>query len=310
MDISLHATLFLTPREACSWALSRFKRDCLSNIWGHGVYPEFIKFVGVIVTDHSSFQECAKNGLFTSKKETDFFRGCKFFHLLNMDNSISSYEQIQPTEFSVLAANLFHSRVDYQLSTTSTYRIGVTALSYLITISYYKVNNQLSFMQETSPDGIIRFERICRHMKDHTFDNVGTILNFLSKYSALSRFNRILVSVCAGMAETEMHSEEMCICLDIDKRSFFSSHLALKFIRTKQCNNTIFHRHDMSVGLYAFLQAIRDSTALPLVILFQHPCPTKNLHKLSMGSRDCFRALSKNIVQSVHFVYDWQTHPA
>ncbi len=124
MDISLYATLFLTPGEACLWALSRFKRDCLSNIWGNGAYPQFIKFFGVIVTDHSSFQECAKNGLFTSKKELDFFRGCKFFHLLNMDNSISSYEQIHPTEFSVLAANLFHSRVDYQLSTTSTYRIG------------------------------------------------------------------------------------------------------------------------------------------------------------------------------------------
>ena len=220
MDIFLHVTPFLTPGEACLWALSRFKRDCLSNIWGDGVYPEFIKFVGVIVTDHSSFQECANNGLFTSKKEKDFFQGCKFFHLLNMDNSISSYEQIHPTEFSVLAANLFYSRVDYQLSTTSTYRIGVTALSYPITISYYKVNNQLRVMQETSPDGIIRFERICRHMKDHTFDNVGTILNFLSKYSALSRFNRIVVSVCAGMAETEVHSEEMCICLDIYKRSF------------------------------------------------------------------------------------------
>ncbi len=178
MDISLHSTLFFTPGEACSWALSRFKRDCLSNIWGNGIYPEFIKFVRVIVTDHSSFQECTKNGLFTSKKETDFFRGCKFFHLLNMDNSISLYEQIHPTEFSVLAANLFHSRVDYQLSTTSTYRIGVTALSYPITITYYTVNNQLRVMQETSSDGIIRLERICRHMKDHTFNNVGTIKNF------------------------------------------------------------------------------------------------------------------------------------
>ena len=227
-----------------------------------------------------------------------------------MDNSISSYERIHPTEFSVLAENLFHSRADYQSSTTSTYRIGVTALSHPILITYYEVNNQLRVMQETSPDSIIRLERMCRHMKNHTFDNVGTILNFLSKYSALSRFNRIVVSVCAGMAETELHSEEMCICLYLDKRSFFSSHFALKFLRTKQCNNIIFHRHDMSVGLYAFLQAIRESKALPLVILFQHPWPTKNLHKLSIASSDCFHALSENTVQGVHFVYDWHTNPA
>jgi hypothetical protein len=83
---------FLTPGETCSWALSRFKRDGLSNICGNGIYPEFIKFVGVLVTDNSSFQECTKNVLFSSKKETDFFRGCKFFHLINMENSILSYE--------------------------------------------------------------------------------------------------------------------------------------------------------------------------------------------------------------------------
>ena len=82
-------------------------------------------------------------------------------------------------------------------------------------------------MQETSPDSIIRLEMMCRHMKDHTFDNVGTILNFLFKYSALSRFNRIVVSASAGVVETELHSEEMCICLDLDKQSFFSSHFAL-----------------------------------------------------------------------------------
>jgi hypothetical protein len=59
---------FLTPTEACSWALSRFKRDGLSNIWGYGIYPAFIKFVGVLVTDNSSFTECAQNALFLQKR--------------------------------------------------------------------------------------------------------------------------------------------------------------------------------------------------------------------------------------------------
>ena len=300
---------FLMPGEACSWALSRFKRDGLSNICVHGVYPEFIKFVGVLFTDNSSFQECTKNDLFSSNKETDFFQGCKFFHLLNMHNSSLSYERIHPTEFSVLADNLFHSRVDYQLSTNSIYRRGVTALSHPITTTYYEVNNQLRVMQDTSPDHIIRLEMMCRQMKDHTFDNVETICNFLSKYSALSRFNRIVVSVSAGVAETELHSEEMCICLDLDKRSFYSSHFALKYLLSKKCNNVIFHRHDMSVGLYTLLHLIWQNTELPLVILFQHPCPTKNLHKLSIASSDCFRALSETLVESVHYVYDVHSNP-
>ncbi len=88
------------------------------------------------------------------------------------------------------------------------------------------------------------------------------------------------------MAETELHSEEMCICLDVDKKSFYSSHFALKILLSKKANNIIFHKHDMSVGLYSLLQVIKKSTALPLVILFQHPFPTKNLHKLSIASSD------------------------
>jgi hypothetical protein len=52
-----------------------------------------------------------------------------------------------------------------------------------------------------------------------------------------------------------------------------------------------------------------ESTALPLVILFQHPCPTKNLHKLSIASSDCFNALNETMVESIHYVYDWHSNP-
>jgi hypothetical protein len=41
-----------------------------------------------------------------------------------MENSILSYEKIDPTEFSELSDNLFHASVDYQFSTNSTYRRG------------------------------------------------------------------------------------------------------------------------------------------------------------------------------------------
>ncbi len=94
-------------------------------------------------------------------------------------------------------------------------------------------------MQHTSPDRIIRLEIVCKHMKDHSYDNVDTMYRFLCNYSTFSRFNRIVVSVGAGMAETEMHSDEMCICLDLDKRSFFSSHFALRFLRLKSPTSSI-----------------------------------------------------------------------
>jgi hypothetical protein len=49
--------LFRTQGEACTWPLSLFKRDRLSNICGPN-YPEFVKFVGTIVTDLNSIQDC------------------------------------------------------------------------------------------------------------------------------------------------------------------------------------------------------------------------------------------------------------
>jgi hypothetical protein len=142
-------------------------------------------------------------------------------------------------------------------------------------------------------------------MKDHSFDSVEATACFLSRYNSLSKFKRIVVSVCAGMAETELHSDDMCICLDVDKRSFFSAYFALKFLCPNKYKRLVFHRHDMSVGLYSLIKQLRNSTALPLVILFQHPSPTMNHHKLSIVSHDCYRALlSDNVVESVHYVYD------
>jgi hypothetical protein len=294
---------FLTPGEACSWALSRFKRDGLSNIWGKDVYPEFIQFVGVIATEASSFQECTKTVDLSSKIEEEFFRGWKFFRLLKTNNSTKSYERIDPTEFGKLSADLFRSRIDFQFSTISVYRKGFTA-SRSITKTSYEVNDQLQVMQETSPDHIIRLEVICRHMNDHTLDCVEATVCFLSRYNSLSEFNRIVVSVCAGMAETELHSNEMCICLDVDKRFLFSANFAQTLLCPKEYNRLICHRHDMSNGLYSLISQLRDRTALPLVILFQHPSPTMKPHKLSIASRDCFRALSDNVLESVHYVYD------
>ena len=301
---------FLTPGEACSWTLSRFKRDGLSNIWGDGVYPEFVQFVGVIVTDTSSYQDCTETVHLSSQIEREFFQGCKFLHLINMKNCTTSYERIKPTEFKILSDDLFRSRVDYQLSTNSVYQKSVTALSRSINKTYYEVNNRLRVMQESSPDHIIRLEVMCKEMKDHTFDNVEEIVGFLSRYTTLTNFDRIVVSVCAGMAETELHSDEMCICLDVDKRSLYSAFFAMKFLHQKQNNRLVFHRHDMSNGLYALLKQLRNSTALPLVVLFQHPSPTMNQYKLSIASHDCFRALTDNVVQSVHYVYDRHPNPS
>jgi hypothetical protein len=111
------------------------------------------------------------------------------------------------------------------------------------------------------------------------------------------------VSLCAGRAETELLSEDLCICMDVDKQALFSSLFALGYMYRKKAN-IIYHIPDMFVGIYSLLETIRKISELPVVVLFQHPCPTKSKDKLSRSASDCFRALSDYFIDSIYFVYN------
>jgi hypothetical protein len=156
---------------------------------------------------------------------------------------------------------------------------------------------------QISSDEIIRFEDVCRPMRDHSFGNFERVSKFQIKFSHLAKYKRIVVSLCAGRAETELLSEDLCICMDVGKRALFSSLFALRYMYRKKAN-IIYHRRDMSVGVYSLLQTIWKISELPVVVLFQHPCPTKSRDKLSRSASDCFRTLSDYFIDSVHFVYD------
>lgn len=57
--------LFKEPGQAMTWSLGRFKKDCLSNIFGPGSYPGFMMFVGCI---HISPKSLVKSAMPGSKR--------------------------------------------------------------------------------------------------------------------------------------------------------------------------------------------------------------------------------------------------
>ena len=72
-----------------------------------------------------------------------------------MKQKTGNYQSMDYFSTGVLSEKSFHASVDYQFSTNSTYRRGVSALSHPITKTYYYVvNNQLWVMQASSPDNI------------------------------------------------------------------------------------------------------------------------------------------------------------
>jgi len=134
----------------------------------------------------------------------------------------------------------------------------------------------------------------------------------ISTYLHLYTFNRIVVSVCAGKGETEMNAKgDLCLCLDIDKKSLFSSFFFRKF-RLKQPPNIIAHYHDMGIDIPHLLTHIGLSTHLPVVVLFQHPSPSKQCKSqidFISASRDCISAIMNGFIKSIHYVYDHNPRP-
>jgi hypothetical protein len=65
--------LFKEPSKATCWAISRFKRDGLGNVWGHIKYPPFLTYVGCVVMMKSDVQGALKNLTAKSTIEKYFF---------------------------------------------------------------------------------------------------------------------------------------------------------------------------------------------------------------------------------------------
>ena len=138
---------------------------------------------------------------------------------------------------------------------------------------------------------------------------LGKLLKIIASFKTRMKAERIVLSVGAGRSGTEMQGSDLCVCFDTDKRSLFASAFAYKY-RHSEKNNVIFHHFDMTDGLYRIMKMIRIWTSIPIVVLFQHPSPSSDAgSRLSLASAgaDCIRALHADIVDSVHFVYDYHT---
>jgi hypothetical protein len=87
--------------------------------------------------------------------------------------------------------------------------------------------------------------------------------------------NRIIISVGCGRAEMEMHSCDLHICLDMDKRALFCAKFAISYLFRKK-DNTILLHYTMNKGLSNIVTQIQEKlTAVKLIVLFQHPNPSE-----------------------------------
>ena len=125
-------------------------------------------------------------------------------------------------------------------------------------------------------------------------------------YLNRSRFDRIVVSLCCGACETELHapSNTLMVCLDISQAciSAASTNYSLS-----QKDNLILAKFDMkhtSDLLNGITNGVRKmGIVLYAAVLFQHPSPaiTKSIRSAFSA---CTAALRAGIFSSVFIVYD------
>jgi hypothetical protein len=120
-DFPEYLFFFKKPNEAAYWAISRFKRDGLGNVWGQGNYPQqFLSFVGRVMMKRCEVQVALESPTTKSKIENSFFSQV-IFHLPK-ENPIllgSDYVQLSKKTFFQCTGDFHTNEPDYQQSANS-----------------------------------------------------------------------------------------------------------------------------------------------------------------------------------------------
>lgn len=125
-----------------------------------------------------------------------------------------------------------------------------------------------------------------------------------------AHFQRIVISVCAGIGETECQASagDLVLCFDNSRRSLFSGKFMSRFFYPSSKRNVIFSVFDYSHDLLDFMKELHLKVpSIPKVLLFQHPSPSpevKSRTALKTAILESSISLKLGYVSSIHFVFD------
>lgn len=158
--------MFRYPTEAACWAISRFKRDGLGNVWDPGDYPFFLQFVGRLsiptIDMYGVSLPC------NSAIEHQFFEGVRFYHPKKECRLLKSdYVKLCPDTFHQCIQG-FRKTADYLLSANSIYMDKGKCCCRFITLNRVRsmYNNTLSRKLSLSA-GFIRIEAPFKYIKEN-----------------------------------------------------------------------------------------------------------------------------------------------
>jgi hypothetical protein len=267
---------------------------------------QFFSFVGRVMMKRCEVKVALESPTTKSKIKNCFFSQV-VFHLPKENQILLSSDYVQLSEKTFFqrteCTSGFHTNEpDYQQSANSTYRDQDRFSCQRMTIHTINKKFDATLHQKLAQsNGFLQFEARFKFMKDSTPRNYGKILAVFNillhgmvnwshhSYSDLllqiidsycmgrvdRNHNRIIVSVGCGRAEMEMHSCDLHICLDIDKRALFCAKFAISYLFRKK-GNIILQYYNINKGLSNIVTQIQEKlTTDELIVLFQHPNPSE-----------------------------------
>jgi hypothetical protein len=136
-------------------------------------------------------------------------------------------------------------------------------------------------------------------------NTVWLMIEIIESYidQLFDKYNKkIIVLVGSGRAQMEVHSNDLYVCLDIDKHALYCAKFAMKYLFRKK-SNIIDQHYNIKEGLSFLLHKIHRHipSSVEIVVLFQHRSPRNNpvvRDVLIQGAMNCCKMCIRKIVSN------------
>jgi hypothetical protein len=278
-------------------------RDSIFHNYEEGKYPPWIKSVGGLL-DISDFHVKSIPSLVgNSEIEQEFFCAVDFYCNEQQHSTTVVVECTEDLFQSCI--DLFKGKADYQSSSVSIYKPKMKCLQIPDNFTIGSPDNIKCPRMNNGMISIGHWSK--KHFKSKDDLDPETISEQVKKAQKAGNRIQLVVSVCAGTSATELNSDQLCLCLDTDRRALQAAVINMGGFGK---SNVILAHFDMSKRLLQLLQLIKQKTEMDIVVLLQHPNPSKDdtsRNDIAKAGFDCVCALQTRIISSVHLVFDY--HP-
>ena len=298
--------IFDNPCAALCFQLSRYKKDLLS--YSYQVTPKWLYCVAHVHKDHADDVTLTT---FESKSsiESNYFSETNFYKLPT-GNKIKSMLVRFNIQAIMKCEGTFHNNPDYMSSSASIYSQKLKCFQ-----EYHCTTLMMKFDFKDVPQkrDDMNYISIGHNAKKILIDSCVTSYDALlqsAKYKLDFHVGiEVILSLGCGNGATELLSNKLCICLDVDKRAIFSGMIQLHKNKNIDCNKIVYGIFDYSTTLLDLCKDLKEIVGnnKQIRVLFQHPTPSCNegiRQKLTKAITQVRTALIESYVKDVVFVYD------